>query len=162
MNNSRLLLFILTSTLFIACKHDVDSSGDDELLYNSALGNDFIYYQNGDLLNPASPSPHGTFKLRFNALAAAALDTATGELAMGNSFPTGSVIVKEIISNGNINQLAVMKKAPTNPNAGSGWLWGEYSTTGEVDFSISKKGVGCIGCHSSSANRDLVATFDLH
>ena len=80
----------------------------------------------------------------------------------GNTFPSGSIIVKEVTSGGSVSLYAVMKKDPGNDNAGNGWLWGEYNPDGSTAFSVSKKGDGCISCHSGSPNRDLVRTFDLH
>ena len=55
-----------------------------------------------------------------------------------------------------------MKKDPSNGNAGSGWVWAEFKTDGSAAFSTSKKGDGCISCHSNNPNRDLTRTFDLH
>lgn len=145
-----------------SCKKDkVESVDGDSDLYNEIAAGGFTYYQNAALLSAAGASPHGSFKLRFNATAQAALDS-TGELPSGGTFPTGSIIVKEVHAGGSINLYAVMKKDPSNSNAGSGWLWGEYKTDGSTAFSISKKGDGCISCHSGAENRDLTQTFVLH
>ena len=141
-------------------KDDVDTEADDAL-YNEIKTGTYTYYQNGNLLNGVSPSPHGSFRLRFNSIATAALDS-TGELPTGSSFPTGSVIVKEINENGGLHLYAIMKKDPSNENAGSGWIWAELESDGSSHFSASKKGDGCISCHSGSPNRDLSRTFDLH
>jgi hypothetical protein len=119
------------------------------------------YYRNGNLFSAASASPHGSFKLRFNAIAWASLD-ASGELPPGARFPEGSVIVKEVYSGNDINVYAVMKKAPSDAYAGDGWVWSEYSKDGSVAFSVTNKGNGCVSCHSESHNRDRVRTFDLH
>ncbi len=156
------ILLLLVSSVLISCKHEKDSANDDTLLYNSTKTADFTFYQEGAILSPAGGSPHGDFRLRFNSVAASVLDSASGELPLGGVFPSGSVIVKEALLNGNVSLLAVMKKEPSNDFAGSGWLWAEYSPSGAVIFSVGKKGDGCIGCHSSSVNRDLVATFDAH
>jgi hypothetical protein len=101
------------------------------------------------------------FKLRFNSVAFAALGP-DGELPENSSFPTGSVVVKEVFVNSTIAVLAVIKKSPADPNAGQGWLWAEYALDGTPHFSIEQKGNGCIGCHNETPNRDLVRTFDLH
>ena len=146
---------------FQSWKNDKAETNADHALYEEATAGGFTYYQTGDLLAPASPSPHGNFKLRFNPTAQAALD-GTGELPENNAFPTGSILVKEIFSGTNIILYAVMKKDPSNSNAGSGWLWAEFNPDGSASFSSSKKGDGCIGCHSGTPNRDLVRTFDLH
>jgi len=57
---------------------------------------------------------------------------------------------------------AVMKKDPSNGNAGNGWIWAEFETNGTVKTSVSAKGSACISCHSGTPNRDLIRTFDLH
>lgn len=153
---------ILTSIVIIqSCKKDKSDPDADSALYSETTTAGYTYYQSGNLLSGVSPSPHGSFKLRFNATALAALDS-TGELPAGSSFPTGSIIVKEIFSASNINLLAVMKKDPSNSNAGSGWVWAEFNPDGSTAFSTGKKGDGCISCHSGTPNRDLTRTFDLH
>jgi len=101
--------------------------------------------------------------VRFNAIAQAALDD-TGKLPVGSSIPTGSIIVKEIYSsaNGSIDLYAIMKKDPSSSVSVSGYQWAEFKPDGSTFFSTKKKGNGCISCHSSSPNRDLVRTVDLH
>ena len=159
-------IFIISALFTIACmiqscsKDDTDTDADARL-FSEASNGGYTYYQDGNILPGVSPSPHGSFKLRFNATANAALDT-TGELQAGNSFPSGSIIVKEIYSSGNLSFYAVMKKDPSNNNAGKGWIWAEYNADGSTAFSTGKKGDGCTGCHSISPNRDLTKTFDLH
>ena len=153
--------FILLVMSIQSCKKDKVDTEADDTLYNEISASGYSYYQNGNLLAGAAPSTHGSFKLRFNAIALAALDS-TGKLPTGNNFPTGSIVVKEIFSGNSINLLAVMKKDPSNKNAGSSWVWAEYKTDGSVAFSADKKGNGCIGCHSGSPNRDLIRAFDLH
>ncbi|HPE58052.1 MAG TPA: cytochrome P460 family protein [Bacteroidales bacterium] len=145
-----------------ACKKEENNPDLDNQLYNeikSSTG--WLYYQNGDTLPGTSPSPHGSFRLRFNATAQTVLDTAN-ELPTGSSFPTGSILVKEVIKNGSLNLLVVMKKNPSGTDAASGWQWGEYHTDGSVEYSAGKKGDACISCHTSNPNRDLTKTFDLH
>ena len=145
-----------------SCETDkLESTNSDAELFNRVTQGGYVYYQGGGILPGVSPSPHGAFKLRFNATAFAALDSS-GELPAGNSFPTGSILVKELFSGGNLSQYAVMNKDPANANAGNGWVWAEFSASGSVVNSTSNKGSGCISCHSSSPARDLVKTFDLH
>lgn len=144
-----------------SCKKDKANTDADNQLYSESTAAGYTFYQSGALLPAASPSPHGSFKLRFNSTALAALDS-TGELPSGASFPNGSIIVKDVYSGNNVSLYAVMKKDPSNSNAGNGWLWAEFNTDGSAAFSISKKGDGCISCHSGTPNRDLVRTFDLH
>ncbi len=107
-------------------------------------------------------STHGFERVRLNSIAQTALDSL-GKLP-GASFPAGSIIVKEIYpsATGSLSLYAVMKKDASNSSAGSGYLWAEFKPDGSTTFSISKKGDGCISCHSNSTNRDLVRTFDLH
>ena len=57
----------------------VTSTTTDETLFEVINESGYQYYQNGNMLSPASASPHGSFKLRFNAIAWSSLD-ATGEL----------------------------------------------------------------------------------
>ncbi len=154
-------LIITTIVTIQSCKKDKADTDADNALYSEITAGGYTYYQSGTLLSGVSPSPHGSFKLRFNATALAALDSI-GELPSGSIFPTGSIIVKEIFSGSSINLYAVMKKDPSNENAGSGWLWAEFNTDGSAAFSTGKKGDGCISCHSGSPNRDLTRTFDLH
>ena len=153
---------ILTILIIVqSCKKDkADTNADDALFLEITQGG-YSFYQNGNLLSGVTPSPHGSFKLRFNATALSALDS-TGELPAGHSFPTGSVIVKDVINGSSVSLYAIMKKDPSNVNAGSGWLWAELNTDGSVVLSTGKKGDGCIKCHSGSPNRDLTRTFDLH
>jgi hypothetical protein len=154
--------FFLTVLIIIqSCKKDKVVTDADNALYSEITASGYSYYQNGYMLSGVSPSPHGSFKLRFNATAYAALDS-NGELPIGSSFPTGSIIVKEIYNVSSLNLYAVMKKDPSNENAGSGWVWAEFNIDGSTAFSTGKKGDACISCHSGTPNRDLTRTFDLH
>ena len=159
------LLFFGIAALIVvssqSCKKDKTDTDADNALFSEISASGYTYYQNGNVLNGVSPSPHGSFKLRFNATAFAALDS-TGELPSGNSFPSGSIIVKEIQSGAAISLFAVMKKDPGSGNSGSGWLWAEFKPDGSTVVSTGEKGSGCVGCHSGSPNRDLTRTFDLH
>lgn len=160
--NNRTLIFLLAVCLHSACKKDKSSSEDKEL-FDEMVNNSYTYYQNSQaILNAAGISPHGNFKLKFNATAQAALDS-TGKLPAGSSFPSGSLIFKEVYGSGTALSLyAIMKKAPGNSNAGSNWLWAEYKPDGETIVSVKEKGSGCISCHSGNVNRDLTNSFDLH
>jgi len=148
-----------------SCKKDDNSSPDDDNALFALVGQGGYTYYVGTpgITAGQGNSPHGFERVRFNAAAQAALDT-TGKLPAGSSFPTGSVIVKEIYSSatGSINLYAVMKKDPSSSVSGSGYQWAEFKPDGSVVFSSGKKGDGCISCHSAAGNRDLVRTFDLH
>jgi len=137
----------------------VDAS--DASLFAEANESGYGYYQSGNTLFPVAPSPHGMYKLRFNSVASQVLD-ASGELPENGRFPNGSILVKEFYQNGAVNLLIVIKKAPTDTNAGHGWLWGAYSLDGTPTVSIEEKGNKCTGCHNETPNRDMVRTFDLH
>jgi len=163
MKKSLFVLFALAVAVgsVQSCKKDEDSKEDEALFAEIATANS--YYQNAAVLSPAGNSPHGSFKLRFNGTANAALDS-TGELPVGGSFPSGSLLVKEVVSNGTTSLYAVMKKDPGSVYAGSGWLWAEYNPDGSTVISVTKKGTDgeCVSCHSFNTNRDLTNTFDLH
>jgi hypothetical protein len=158
--------------IFIASQsceyHDLDppkgvlnSNETDTTLFIEMNEAGYKYYRSGAILNAASESPHGSFKLRFNNIAWSALDNS-GKLPVGQTFPEGSIIVKEVYTNNKLFIYAVMKKEPSDPNAVLGWIWAEYRPDGSPAFSLSGKGVPCTGCHSESLNRDYVRVFDLH
>lgn len=163
MKNKAIALSLLMASLITmhSCKKDKSDTEADNALYSEVASTGYSYYQNGNVLPRVSPSPHGNFKLRFNAKALSALDS-TGELPPGSSFPSGSIIVKEVFSGSSVSLYAVMKKDPSNDNAGNGWVWAEFNPDGSAAFSVVKKGDGCISCHSGTPNRDLTRTFDLH
>jgi hypothetical protein len=129
-----------------------DLAFSDRALYDSCQNvSAFMYYKN----DPAAVysgvhGPHGAFKLRFNKTAYAAL-TDNGKLPVGKKFPDGSLIVKDIQSNG---QYALMYKK------NSSWLWAEINADGSVAFSTTKEPTAtCISCHSQSGQRDLAVSF---
>ena len=157
-----LFLFI---TLSQSCKKKDEVSIDDDNALFALIGQSGYAYYVGTpgITAGVGNSPHGFERVRFNATAKAALDT-TGKLPSGSSFPTGSVIVKEIYTSatGSLNLYAVMKKDPSSSVSVSGYQWAEIKPDGSATFSTGKKGNGCISCHSGSGNRDLVRTFDLH
>ncbi|QQR86602.1 MAG: cytochrome P460 family protein [Flavobacteriales bacterium] len=163
MRSRNILGGLLVAALVLAgCEHDVDGGLTDRLLLEAALDTATVNYVNTPAItDPAGNSPHGTFRVRFNAVAAAALDS-TGKLPGGSSFPPNSVVVKDIYLNGALDLFAVMKKAPGDQLAAGGWLWNEVRPDGSVVFSAGRKGDGCIGCHSNDPNRDLVRVFDLY
>ena len=135
--------------------------GDKILFSEISDPSAFTYYQSGNTLTPASASPHGAFKLRFNTVAASVLD-GTGKLPAGSTFPAGSILVKEVYVSGNLSIYAVIKKAPTDGSSSGGWLWAEIKPDGTPYISSKLQGVSCTGCHGESPNRDLTRTFDFH
>ncbi|MES2621312.1 MAG: hypothetical protein V4615_10715 [Bacteroidota bacterium] len=145
-------LFVLAGTsLFLSqCKKATE---EDKALFNKSKdATGFTYYKNDITVLPSSSgSPHNSFfRVRFNAAAQAAL-TDNGKLPVGNSFPDGSLIVKELYDSqsGNLALLA------------AGWLWAEFKPDGKAAYSTSKKGEGCISCHNLSGNRDYARLFEL-
>lgn len=151
-----IIIFLVFGMVFACAKKE------DEEIYNEVSSATYTYFDNGAILNPLGGSPHGDFKLKFNSIAQAALD-ANGELPVGESFPLGSILVKEALnSNGEVTLLVVMKKDPDNKNAELGWVWAEYEPNGKVVISASDKGQACVSCHNSGTHRDYVRTFDLH
>ena len=144
-----------------SCKKDKVT---DKELFDAVNQSGYTYYIGTPSITAGvGNSPHSFERVRFNTVAQAALNTS-GKLSVGSSFPSGSVIVKEIYTSttGTLKQYAVMKKDPSSSNAGNGYVWAEYKPDGTATFSTAKKGDGCISCHSGSTNRDLVRTFDLH
>lgn len=142
--------------LFYSCTKDQGINPElafsDRALYDSCRNlSAFTYYKN----DPAAVysgvhGPHGAFKLRFNHTAYAAL-TDNGKLPANKTFPDGSLIVKDVQSNG---QYALMYK-----KTGS-WLWAEINADGSVAFSTTKEpNATCISCHSQSGQRDLAVSF---
>lgn len=157
----KISLILLAYTVFVACKKRQAKNSEQDLYEEVSTTSGYTYYQNGDILSAAGSSPHGSFKLRFNSTAKSVLDTAN-ELPIGSSFPDGSIIVKEVYSGSSLTLYAIMKKNESSKFAGSKWEWVEYDSNGKTKYSLTKKGEGCVGCHSTSANRDLTLTFGLH
>ncbi len=152
---------------FNACKKEDDGDDDpilteDETVYQLITTEQLFAYQ-GDtsVLVPAGNSPHGTFKLLFNQTAWEALGS-DGKLPLGDTFPEGSLVLKDVIRSGQTRFYAAMYKQPASANATEGWLWYEANLDGSLLESINTKGAGCIGCHRGNANRDFVNSFDLH
>jgi hypothetical protein len=161
-----LILVALTFLPLISCVYHELDDPSLSLITNASIFEEineagFEYYQGGTILSPASASPHGNFKLRFNQEALSSLDE-TGELPEGGTFIEGSVIVKEVYVNNVLNIYAILKKAPSDVNAANGWLWSEIGPDGAVQYNIAGKGNACTSCHDDLPNRDFVRTFDLH
>lgn len=159
------LVFIVV-VFFSACvNHEyrdvTESVNTNESLFAELDAGSYQYYQNGATLSPASASPHGSFRLRFNHIALSSLDNS-GEIPINSTFKEGSIIVKEVYQNNELSLYAVMKKAPIDPSAANGWLWAEYALDGTAVISINQKGTSCTNCHSETPNRDFVRTFDFH
>lgn len=152
------------------------SAVTDEDLFAQSQDGDFTFFRNDDRRLPFTPGGgghSGWIRMRFNPTAQSALDEQ-GDLPVGSTFPEGSVIVKETYDGETDPEprlINVMRKAPSDPNAGGGWVWGEYRNDGSPVVAVSQKGQSCVSCHSITAenspvagdlgNRDLVRTFGL-
>ena len=101
-------------------------------------------------------------RVSFNAVAASALQG--GRLPSGATFPTGSIVFKEIKPSATAaaTLYAVMVKDTGNPLAGDGWLWAEYGPSGSVTYSVNSRGGGCTSCHrrEQGPRNDLVRSFE--
>jgi len=86
-----------------------------------------------------------------------------GKLPAGTTFPNGSVVFKEVRTNGGATvTYAIMYKSADSRLAGNGWLWAEINPNGSVGYSISNRGAACTGCHSleRGPQNDSVRTFE--
>ncbi len=138
-----------------------DPTSADGSLYALLKNNNFAYYKGENvILSPKGSSPHGPFKLRFNAKAMAALDS-TGKLPAGSIFPDSSIVLKEVYDGDKLKQLVPMMKS-SGANSASGWVWAQYGDDGKIIYSVSKEGEKCVSCHQANGNRDLTLSFDLH
>jgi len=101
-------------------------------------------------------------RVSFNAVAAGALQG--GRLPSGATFPTGSIVFKEIKPSATAaaTLYAVMVKDAGNPLAGEGWLWAEYGPSGSVTYSVNSRGGACTSCHrrEQGPRNDLVRSFE--
>jgi hypothetical protein len=157
-------MFILVSLVISLSQCKKLTEEDRALFDKSKTTTGFTYYKGDDTILPSSPqSAHNAFfRVRFNATAQAAL-TDNGKLPAGGAFPDGSLIVKELYDSqtGGLALLAIMEKATGNSSAGANWLWAEYKPDGKLGYSVSKKGSGCTGCHSTTGHRDYMRLFEL-
>jgi hypothetical protein len=153
----RLFIFLLISSLMSCTK---DKGVNPELAYKDYSLLDsckntsaFVYYKNDPVtVYSGNTGAHGSFKLKFNKTAYAAL-TDNGKLPLNSKFPERSMVVKEVLSGNNINFYAFMYKYKGS------WLWGEVKPNGDVLFSVEKSPSLCINCHQQTGNRDLVDVF---
>ncbi|MDQ3140631.1 MAG: hypothetical protein M3Q56_00115 [Bacteroidota bacterium] len=67
------LVILMITVIIVAiqsCKKDKrQAKKTDKELYAELSDGVYTYYQGGNLLSAAAPSPHGSFKLRFNSTA---------------------------------------------------------------------------------------------
>lgn len=151
------LVFLIT---LLACTKKVATNPalafSDKALLDSCRNKSHAYYKNDSAsLLSGSAGPHGTFKLRFNKIAQAAL-TDNGKLPINSKLPEGALVIKDVYNGNDLSYYALMYK-----KSGS-WLWGEIKPGGEVLYSVNKNPSICIGCHSQPGQRDLVVSFNFH
>lgn len=153
--------FVLSLCIIYSCAKDQGRNPSlaytDFGLLDSCKNNAaFVYYKNDDnTVYPGSNGPHGAFKIKFNHVAYAQL-TDGGKLPVGGVFKDGSMIVKEVISGGNLVEYALMYKLQGS------WIWAEIHPDKSVKHSVKADHSICTGCHSQAGNRDLVNTFFFH
>lgn len=152
------LLIVSLAFSDVSCKKKKTNTS----LYDESKGAELSFYKGKDTIySAAGGSPHGNFKLKFNATAFSKLD-ASGKLPSGTSFDNGSLIVKEVYTGNTLTLYAVMKKDSKSKFSSKDWVWAEFEPDGKVYYNVSKKGEGCVSCHSTSTNRDYTRSFDLH
>jgi hypothetical protein len=128
----------------------------DKALLDSCRNQQHPYYKNdAATLRSGSAGPHGTFKLRFNKAALAAL-TEGGKLPLNAKMPEGSLIIKDVYDGSNLKLYAFMYK-----KSGS-WLWGEIKPDGNILYSVNRDASLCINCHNQPGNRDQVVSFNFY
>ncbi len=154
-----LFFFITVLSVFYSCTKDIAKNpllaySDKALLDSARNESAFIYYKNDPgAIYSGTNGPHGPFKLKFNKIAATVL-TDNGKLPIGQAFPNGSLVVKEVPST---NVYAIMYK-----KEGS-WLWLEAHNDGSVVHSVNKDPqAACVSCHSQAGQRDLVVSFNFY
>lgn len=160
--NKKSIITLASVALFGAafiqsCKKEATGS-DKELYDKSKITSGFTYYKKSNaIVNKTAGSGHSDAKLatRFNSEASQSLD-ADGKVKSGALFADNALIVKELYDkNDKATGYAIMYKKTGDANADSkGWLWAVYSTDGTVKQSITKKGSGCVSCHSGNGNID--------
>lgn len=163
------LVFLLSVCIIMSsCTKDkgpipdpIPAVSDEEFYQEFVQTTGYTYYKSGRVLLPKGNSPHGSFKLRLNSIANAILN-ADGSLPDGATFPTGSIIVKEIYLDGVLDLYAVMKKEPASVLSKDGWIWSENEVDGRAIYSVNTKGSACTPCHNGGNNEDLTQTFNLH
>lgn len=101
-------------------------------------------------------------RVTLNTVAAAALRDS--RLPAGTTFPSGSVVFKEVRPSATAaaTLYIVMLKDSGNGLAGNGWVWGEYRPGGATVYSVNNRGSACINCHllERGPQNDLVRTFE--
>ena len=163
-----LFLFLAGLTLGSCTNKKADPPTiSDATLYQKSLElNSFSYFKTShDTLVTSPSSPHGFYmRVRFNPIARAAMNDSISRLSAA-SFPDESMIVKEVYDNpgGPLKAYAIMFKMKNNADNAGGWLWNETDPQGNVLYSVTKRGIECVSCHTTNAlNADLEMTQFFH
>lgn len=145
------------SLLIHACTKDEGKNpllaySDSALLDSAKNETAFVYYKNdASAVYPGNAGAHSPFKLKFNRVAASVL-TDMGKIPVGQQFPNGSFIVKEMQSG--LNAFMYKKNGS--------WLWAEVYNNGDILHSVNKSSETCVGCHSQAGQRDFALTFNFY
>jgi hypothetical protein len=75
-------------------------------------------------------------------------------------YPYGTIIVKEGVSSGYVNLIAVMRKVRGADSHHNDWRWAEWkrSSRGARFSKVSAPAAVCWGCHQMARTRDYVFT----
>ena len=142
--------WMVTASIVLAgCGDNQDDAGARRLLHE-VRADDYRSWARapGYETRRSSNAPHSdAVDIYINPLVQATLE----EGADVQSWPTGSVIVKDGFSGSSLDLIAIMEKRT------DGWYWAEYDDDGDPDY--SGKPEICIDCHASGS--DSVRAFGL-
>ncbi|MDI1354723.1 MAG: hypothetical protein PSX36_07385 [bacterium] len=148
-------IFTVGMILLLGCTKKVGTNPalrySDDAMLDSCKNEAHLYYNNSKVLLPGK-GPHGEHTLRFNSIAFSAL-TSNGQLPVGALMPEGSLVIKDVYTNGEITLYAFMYKRSGN------WLWGEIKPNRDVLHSVTKDPGVCTNCHAGAGNRDKILSF---
>jgi len=158
MNATNKTLSLLSLCFLIDCSSpdvDLDSNSisirtDQELFELVKNTKEWTYWANSqDTLLKGNGSGHIENKLqtRYNLLASTSLDES-GIVKDGIQFQEGSLIVKDLFNNSELNTIAVMYKNAASPHkANNDWVWGYFAPDGSVRSGIATGYKNCQNCH---------------
>ena len=166
MSLKRLLIAIIALALVVAgmlgsCKKSDEAEGIDKQLLDMAQSSSgYTWYKNdAALLDKSAGSGHNYpfLRTRFDQIASAMLDS-NGKIMDSITFPEGSLIVKELYSDGStLSRYAILYKQSNSSYADAkGWIWGYINSDGTVAVTAEEKGQQCISCHSQDGNIDYM------
>lgn len=142
--------WMVTASIVLAgCGDNQDDAGARRLL-QEVRADDYRSWARapGYETRRSSNAPHSdAVDIYINPLVQATLEEGTNV----QSWPTGSVIVKDGFSGSSLDLIAIMEKRT------DGWYWAEYDDDGDPDY--SGKPEICIDCHASGS--DSVRAFGL-